>query len=879
MSVRDSCDPKTLRKLCEQNYDKSNALLSVLKESLTKLGNELDTLIEKNQVLFRTENGNVVEGSKRSTKTKKNGNGGRSKDPKRPTAEANSGKLENRKEWKQLLSVNSKIAALMGEILLTDVSFSLDKDILTVIWTKVHYRVISFLKHKIIQASRKNNIGVLGSLVTLYFQYLDTCVHFYVSFAFILVKVYRLQCLEPLASYLATQLAFKTSKKSHKIKVKSGSALRQDTLLKSLFSSIFGFKKLFSGTLSVILQKTSIAAGSEIVASSSAYVFSPLFESSLPDKEAHYLISTIYGSLIHVGDIYRYLAQARSPKLPDYSIAKKHYHMAAFAVPNCGVHYHQLGLIEVQNADSSVTNSPRNHHQELYKSPSSSSLFSVEASSKPVVDDATLLGVSFFFLASISPNGVVAKGACNSLLIALKRILGKPNSFDPSLVIYQKDDSLVSLILRLYALAFSDFDCMSYTNSLVKRVRFLLCDSLKNAKLSYETLLRITYCALAARCLASKLGYSGIEDANKKFPSTKLATQTTVMFLEVLVDAVNGQLPLHALSVTSLRQDHPHPYGVLLQNTILSPMVLPVCALVSFCLKHKDTWITKEIGTGLSQIYNRLTFFFESTKQDLPTEESLNWSTQWDVGLPFFFPMQQIYDVNYDLLKLFIANKIYPLGEEEEVEGQKFTKDSYSGLKLSIDSLYILLGRHANAQALASSVSVSPPATPHGFDRPLGSTGVPAFPVFSASSLPSDQSSPTSPFYSGASSVVQPSSSIASLQFGRMVDPKPSQPISPFVPENLSQMTHSKLMASFDASTENDVDRPETPNYDSRLRSRAASVASGSGRSTPMKGEKVLFRPIGSPKPQAHPSSDTSDVQRQVFLSELLKKMININNT
>ncbi|EPX73991.1 EST1 family protein [Schizosaccharomyces octosporus yFS286] len=874
MSARDSCDPKTLRKLCEQNYDKSTALLSVLKESLVKLGNELDFLIEKNQAAHRTGHGSTVEGSRSSTKSKKNGNGERSKNYKRSVTEANSGKLENRKEWKQLLSVNSKIAALMGEILLTDVSYSLEKDTLTAIWTKVHYRVISFLKHKIIQASRKNNIEVLGSLVTLYFHYLDTCVHFYVSCAFILIKVYSLQCLEPLASYLATQLAFRTSKKSHKAKVKSGSSLRQDTLLKSLFSSIFGFKKLFSGTLSVILQKTSAVAASDKAAYSPAYVSSPLLELALPDKQAHFLIGTIYGSLIYVGDIYRYLAQARSPKLPDYSIAKKYYHMAAFAVPNCGIHYHQLGLIEVQNADSSASNSPQNHHQGLYKSPSSSSLLSSEASSRSIVDDANLLGVSSFFLASLSPNGIAAKCARNSLLIALKRILGKPNFFDPSLVMYQKDNSLVSLFLRLYALAFSDFDCISHTNSLVKRVRFLLSDSLKNARVSYKTLLRMTYCALAARCLASKLGHSGTGDVIQRFPSTNLATQTTVMFFEVLVDAANGQLPLHALSVSSFSQGQSQPYGMLLQNIIFSPMVLPICTLVSFCLKHSDMWLTKEIRTGLSQIYNRFTFFFENTKQELPTEECLIWSTQWDVGLPFFFPMQQIYDVNYDLLKLLSANKLYPLGEEEDIEGQRSTEDNDTMVKLSIDSLYMLLGRHANTQT--SSISVSSPATPRGFYRSLDSTCVNAFP---ASSLPSDHSSPTSPFHSGASSFVQPSSSIASLQYGRMADPKPSQPVSPFSSENLSQMTRSKLTSAFDVSTEKDIDRPDTPFYDSHLRSRPASVASGSGQNTPMKGEKILFRPIGSPKPQTQHPSDTSDVQRQVFLSELLKRMININNT
>ncbi|EPY52955.1 EST1 family protein [Schizosaccharomyces cryophilus OY26] len=874
MSARDSCDPKTLRKLCEQKYDKSTALLSILKENLTAIGNELDTLIEKNQIRFHAENGNVLEGSKGLTEAKK-----KRKNSKRLTTDANSGKLENRKEWKQLLSVNSTIAALIGEILLTDVSFALEKDALTFIWTKVHYRVISFLKHKIVQTSRKNNIEVLGSLVTLYFHYLDTCVHFYVSFAFILIKVYRLQCLEPLASYLATQLAFKTTKKSRKIKVESGSALQQDTLLKSLFSSIFGLKNLFSGTLSSIIQNTSTSADPETATRRSAYVFSPLFDSSLPDKQAHYLISTVYGSLIYVGDIYRYLAQARSPKLPDYSIARKYYYMAAYAVPNCGIHYHQLGLIEVQNADSSATNSPRSRFQGLYKSSSSSSLHTNEASSKPMVEDANLLGISYFFLASISPNGVAAKGACNSLLIALKRILGKPSSFDPSLVMYQKDNSLVSLFLRLYALAFSDFDCMSYTSSLVKRVRFLLSDSLKNAKLSYETLLRMAYCALAARCLASKLGYSETQEANKRVPSAKLATQTTIMFFEVLLDAVNGQLPLHALNVSSLHKDHPQPYGVLLHNKILSPMVLPICTLVSFCLKHGDTWLTKDIRAGLSQIYNRFNFFFENTKQALPTEESLSWSTQWDVGLPFFFPMQQVYDVNYDLLKLLMTNKIYPLGEKEETERQKINKD-HASLKLSIDSLYILLGRHANAQA--SSVSVSSPATPHGFYRPLESTGIPAYPQFSASSLPSDQSSPTSPFYSGASSVLQPSSSIASLQFGRMVDPRPSQPISPSLSENLTQMTHSKLMASFDATREKDVSRPGTPFYDPHLRSHRTSISTDNEdfhQNTPLNGERILFRPIGSPKPQPNSSSDTSDVQRQLFLSELLKKMININDT
>ncbi|CAB10152.1 EST1 family protein [Schizosaccharomyces pombe] len=890
MSAIDSCEHTVSWKLCEQKYNEATTLLSKLKKLLGNFKENCTSVVVDGHKKPRSESRKKYD-AKKQHQSSHFATPVKGVESSEPTEKKKRNKealwlRARQKKWKEIFELCQKITSLLGGTILIDVSFSMEKDVLTYLWMRVHYQVISFFKHRIYEASTQHDPELLSSLVTMHIQYLNSTIQFYTTLIAIIGELYHLQCLSPLTSFFTSCVTPKTilesplrKQGSHNWKTSTNSQSR----LAALFSSIFEDSCLEVDSVKRLLSGSPSSSSSPLKKDSSSN--SLTYEPALTDHKPQYLVLCVYRSLIYIGDVHRYLAEVRSPNVPDYQVSRRYYVMAANVAPDYGVHFHQLGLIEVADARSSSRKSSSGQ--------SSSLKGNVNVEDKRLIQ--ALPAISFFFLSSISPNNVAASSAKTSLFIALKRCFGKTNDgSNPCL--YHKESSAISLFLRLYAIAFSntDADYIQDSGPLFKRVRFLLSESLKSGLFSESSLLQMTYCALAARVLAPFIGFSDSGEHGESYPNLKLATQTTTMFFEVLSDSVNSQLPLQALtSGVSSKKDgnfddlvERRQYGSLSSNAVLMPMLLPLCVLTSSCLQNGDVWLTKDIRTGLSQIFNRLSFFLENTNQTAPDDSVLVRCSSKSIGLLFFFPLVKVCGVPRDTLQWLYFSNHYPFNEEGK--GPQ-VDDSDALITIALDSLYVLL--NMRAKSTPNSTSFSSPPTPHRSPfsgQAFTGMGLSNYSLMSSSSFPSAQSSPTSPFLSGTPSIANQSSSIASLQFGRMVDSLVG-PVQPIPAQTTGCSVHSLQQRTFSNESPRAVDsgfsRTSTPFSESTSSyplvsgnlSSCETHLNGSPQNGHLQGERVLFRPLRSPALNTF-STPATEPPEHLVLSELLKKMVNISN-
>ncbi|EEB06673.1 EST1 family protein [Schizosaccharomyces japonicus yFS275] len=747
----------------------------------------------------------------------------------------------------ELFALSKKITKDFGQIIREDLEFSNRKELLTLLWGKVHYRLVVFTKKLVWQKSDGNNISrtatrVRGSgsrrsspgantavanrgivkqftrSIALHVRYLDECVQFYQQLIREMVLAFEVQELQPLLEWL--QL-----KRDGDNNGENGTTAAGKTVSLKRGSTFAHNKKATkTGTYSSVAKcAASISARKQ-------------FYSSTVQKNQ--LVWTVYRSLISLGDLCRYLAQAKSPKQPDYGAAVEFYRLAGYVMPDVGIHFHQLGLIAASAPKSNV-----------------------------------LQSVAYFYAATTSLVRSGVSSAYDNLGLALRKFLREcdsqvTNSSAPKQEVHRgktKEPSVVQQFLKLHA----NYECNSENDALPPKPNRLLGQlrsMLNNHQLPEKQLLAMSFCNIAVLRLSTEpsatAGLNLSETSTKAPELVSFMEQFILSFFMTLLDVANEKLPLQSLTAAAQSSSEQTS-----ENPVFSRLLSSIALLLSFMARHPK-WAPKQLISQAKRLHNRLSFFWENSGRSPPTANAVKLFTASEpLLLPFIcqplplgaYPSASTAEIE------FLSSVLISYYRPSEHHGNSISKCSYD---TCLDAVYLLLQgvvmESANPNASGpvlnlptcaplktvpsqpwNSLQTSSTSLINGSSSPINGIGTEFAWNFSALQTGDASSVTTSP---SRLNPFQTDSVLPSLQLGRMVDSL----VGP-APEVRAQPTGGSMHSlQFRVSTPA-ISCSPTFGSVSSLPSRVTSPPSPRSDSNGVEenedgglsdGEHVLFRPI-----------------------------------